>query len=165
MRSKEYLFIAIFLAVFIVIAISYLLPTKTTFAGSHTIYESKNSSYGPAEFCSKCHPEVVGNLSSSTAHNIAVTSCICHGYNPNANDLMRNINLTHNLTKNVYCTNCHTRYNESTGDIIIYGDGNPVNVTNQSGHYIFFNSSNATLMGEIYNRSWRYFNRSFGPLS
>lgn len=152
----------IFLAFIIIAAISYIFPSKTTFAGSHTMYKVENSStYGYAELCIECHEDIVKNITYSTAHNS--TACICHGYNPNATNLMRNINLTHNLTKNVYCTNCHSNYNE-TGDLYVYGEGTLVNVLNQSAHYIRFNKSNATLVEEVYNRSWRYFNRSFGPL-
>ncbi len=147
-----------------IVALIFNLPGKATLYGSHTLYKTRNSSaYGDAYFCEKCHPQIVGNVTGSIAHNS--TACICHGYYPNYTKLYGpygenynySINLQHNLTKNIYCTNCHTRYND-TGGIAI---GNDVDARNQSAHYIFLNSSNLT---EIYNRSWYYFNRSFGPL-
>ncbi len=148
----------------LMVAVAFNLPGKTTFAGSHTAYKTRNNSaYGEAYFCEKCHPSIVGNVTNSIAHNS--TYCICHGYYPNytkrfgpyGENYNYSINVKHNLTKNIYCTNCHTRYND-TGAIAI---GNDVDARNQSAHYIFLNSSNLT---EIYNRSWNYFNRSFGPL-
>lgn len=153
----------IVLAIFIVAVIYYIFPGQTLFVGAHTMYTTENSTdYGYAEFCVECHGAIVRNITSSPAHNSTV--CICHGYNPNTTDMMRNVNLTHNLTKNAYCTNCHTDYNE-TGHLYIYArDSLYINAINQSGHYIMFNKSNTTLMDELYNRSWRYFNRSFGPL-
>ncbi len=140
----------------ILLAIS-VYPGKTTFAGSHTMHKNTTSaSYGAAEFCNKCHPEIVANLSTSAAHNLSVTGCICHGYAPNLTDSLRHINLKHNLTKNIYCTNCHTDYN-STGGLPISGGGGTINVPNQSGHYIYFNESDATEMEKLYNRSRTYF--------
>jgi len=148
-----------------VVAMAFILPGKTSIAGSHTVYKIRNSTnYGDAYFCEKCHPTIVGNITGSIAHNS--TACICHGYYPNrtkidgpyGESLNITINVKHNLTKNIYCTNCHTRYND-TGDIPI---GNNVNAKNQSAHYIYLNSSN---LSEIYDRSWKYFNRSYGPIS
>lgn len=141
----------------IVLLVVSVYQGKTTFAGSHTMYKNSTStSYGAAEFCNECHPEIVGNLSTSVAHNLSVTTCICHGYMPNLTDPLRHINIKHNLTKNIYCTNCHTDYN-STGDVPIYGNGNVLNVPNQSGHYIYLNKSDATEMEKLYNRSRGYF--------
>jgi hypothetical protein len=156
----------------VVIAVMAIYPGKTTFAGSHTIHSIRNSTdYGDAQFCWKCHPSQVVNVTSSgnyTAHNS--TACICHGYLPNYTQLSgpfgyytpRTINLEHNLTMNIYCTNCHTNYNESetVGAIIIYSDG--TKTENQSAHYIYFNGSSSSSIEETYNRSWSYFNRSFG---
>lgn len=141
----------------IVLFVFSIYPGKTTFAGSHTLYENSTSaSYGAADFCDKCHPEIVANLSTSVAHNLTVTGCICHGYAPNLTNSLRHINLKHNLTKNIYCTNCHADYN-STGDLPAYGGGTVINVPNQSGHYIYFNKSDSTEMEKLYNRSRRYF--------
>lgn len=163
MRLKEFRwFLVVFLAFVAIVAIYHTFPGKTTFAGSHTMYKLENSSgYGSAELCRDCHGDIVENITYSKAHSS--TACICHGYNPNATNPMRDINLKHNLTKNVYCTNCHSNYNEA-GDLYVYGGGSLRNVANQSAHYIRFNKSNATMVDEIYNRSWRYFNKSFGPL-
>ena len=153
----------ILLAIVAVAAIYYIFPGETMFHGSHTMVEIENSSgYGYSEFCRECHDAIVVNISVSGAHNS--TNCICHGYNPNGTGGYYNVNLTHNITKNAYCTNCHTRYND-TGDISITdGTGSQYAVPNQSGHYIYYNTSNASSIEEIYNRSWKYFNRSFGPL-
>ncbi|MEE8167250.1 MAG: hypothetical protein V3T58_00055 [Candidatus Hydrothermarchaeales archaeon] len=151
----------------LLVALVFNLPGKATFAGSHTVYKTRDASgipeYGDAFFCEKCHPSIVGNVTGSIAHNS--TACICHGYYPNYTKLYGpygesgnySINLKHNLTKNIYCTNCHTNYND-TGDIPI---GSGVNARNQSAHYINLNSSN---LSDIYVRAWKYFNRSFGPL-
>jgi len=152
----------VLLALVIVVAVIYIFPTKTTFAGSHTVQRIENSSsYGYPEFCLQCHEDIVNNITYSTAHSTA--GCICHGYSPNLTASNRNIRLEHNLTKNVYCTNCHTGYN-MTGDLYVAGGGTEVNVQNQSAHYIFFNRSNSSSVDAVYNRSWRYFNKSFGPL-
>jgi hypothetical protein len=155
----------IIFAVFVAVAlIYYIYPGEAVFYGSHTMYETENSTaYGYAEFCLECHDTIVRDISGSGAHNN--TACICHGYNPNATSTMRNVNLAHNLTKNAYCTNCHTRYDENTGELnVTGGDGAVINVQNQSAHYIYYNASNASSIEEIYNRTWKYFNRSFGPL-
>jgi hypothetical protein len=149
--------IIIFILALIAVGVA-VYPGKTTFAGSHSMYKSKDYStppYGAADFCVKCHPAEVGNLSTSIAHPLSKTGCICHGYNPNLTASLYDVNLKHNLTKNIYCTNCHTRYN-NTGDIPIYGEGNLINVKNQSAHYIYFNKSNQSLVDEVYNRSKRY---------
>ena len=154
----------ILLAIIAVAAIYYIFPGETMFHGSHTMIEFENSTtYGSAEFCKECHDTIVTDIAVSSAHNS--TNCICHGYNPNGTSVMYNVNLTHNLTKNAYCTNCHTRYDFDTGELSITdGDGSALQVPNQSAHYIYYNTSNASSIEEIYNRSWKYFNRSFGPL-
>jgi hypothetical protein len=160
------------LALLAVIAVMAIYPGKTIFAGSHTMILNRTSpTYGDTQFCWKCHASQVVNVTSSgnyTAHNSTV--CICHGYLPNYTQLSgpygkhtpRTINLKHNLTMDIYCTNCHTEYNESdaVGAIVIYSDG--TKTENQSAHYIYFNGSDSTSIEKVYNRSWRYFNRSFG---
>jgi hypothetical protein len=165
MKTSIYTTVLLLLVVFL--ALVATLPTKTSLAGSHTMYKFRNGSgagYGDEYFCEKCHPSIAGNVSGSSAHNN--TACICHGYYPNYTKIAGpygeggdvSINLEHNLTKDIYCTNCHARYNDTTGGIDI---GNNQDGRNQSAHYIYLNRSNTT---EIYNRAWRYFNRSFGPL-
>jgi len=153
----------------LVLAIMVIYPGKSTFAGGHTIYGTKNSTgtnYGDTYFCQKCHRAAADTILSATsfkAHNS--TTCLCHGYYPNTTTLtgpysdfaLISINLKHNLTKNIYCTNCHTDYN-STGSIDL---GNGVDGRNQSGHYIFFNGSDSSSVEETYNRSRDYFNNNF----
>lgn len=146
--KKTLIISSIIIAVIIII---YILPTKTLFSGGHTMYRIENSTvYGYSELCRKCHWEEVENITFSSAHNS--TGCICHGYDPDVSSpyTAYEINIKHNLTKNIYCTNCHTRYNETGG--IDTGAG--VNAINQSAHYIYFNASNKT---ELYNRSREYF--------
>ncbi|MFQ6105841.1 MAG: hypothetical protein ACE5NL_02090, partial [Candidatus Hydrothermarchaeaceae archaeon] len=67
----------------------------------------------------------------------------------------------HNLTKNIYCTNCHTNYTqtgENAGKILTRNvSGQETWTENQSAHYIFFNRSDETLIDELYNRSKTYF--------
>ncbi len=158
---------------FLFFAVAYsILPSESRFAGSHSMYTVKNSTTtGDMDFCAKCHPDIAGNISNvSSPSNYKAhgewSGCICHGYYPNYTALAGpyggnvnvSINLKHNLTKNIYCTNCHVSYN-STGDLDI---GNSRSGLNQSGHYITINRSNTT---DIYERAYRYFNRSpFGPL-
>jgi hypothetical protein len=155
---------------FLVVAVVYsILPSQSKVSGSHSMYKIRTSpSTGDIDFCAKCHVDIAGNISSDHAFKAhgSFAACICHGYYPNYTALTGpdgmnynySINLKHNLTKNIYCTNCHTRYNQ-TGQIDI---GNNSNAINQSGHYIYLNDSDKT---EIYDRSLRYFNRSpFGPL-
>ena len=150
---------------FFLVAVAYsILPSQSKISGSHSVFKiSTSPSTGDIGFCAKCHPDIAGNISSSfiyKAHG-AISACICHGYYPNYTNLggvNTSINLKHNLTKNIYCTNCHTNYNEA-GQIDI---GNNSNAINQSGHYIYLNQSNKT---DVYGRAYRYFNRSpFGPL-
>jgi hypothetical protein len=156
---------SILLISFLVVAVGYsILPSLSKVAGSHSVYKTRSTvSTGDLYFCAKCHPDIAGNISSSPIYKAhgSISACICHGYYPNYTNLGGvniSINLKHNLTKNIYCTNCHTSYN-ATGQIDI---GNNPNAINQSGHYIFLNQSNTT---EVYQRAYRYFNQSiFGPL-
>jgi hypothetical protein len=155
---------------FILIALVYaILPSQAKIFGSHSVYKVRTTpAIGDIYFCEKCHPEIAGNISVNHTYKAhgSFSGCICHGYYPNytsitgPNGLNYNfsINLKHNLTKNIYCTNCHTNYN-TTGQIDI---GNNSNALNQSGHYINMDRTNKT---ELYERAYRYFNRSpFGPL-
>jgi hypothetical protein len=138
----------------IVISIIYVLPyVKTTFAGSHTMYNNTSGDYGSATFCYKCHPDIVRTINNSNiAHN--KTECICHGYYRNYTNATRNTNLVHNLTLNIYCTNCHSTYN-ATGELFISNGTDEINVINQSAHYI---TNNTHL---LYNHSKEYFKEYF----
>lgn len=126
-----------------------MITASGLFAGSHTLFENKTTA---SAFCTKCHPDKVATLSISTnAHkNIG---CACHGYNPNVTELY-NINAAHNLTKNIYCTDCHTNYNLTTGNITIHNG--EIIANKQSAHYLI-NSSNKN---ETYRRAGQFFNNS-----
>jgi hypothetical protein len=113
------------------------------FSGSHELFQNGTT---PQQFCSKCHSASVVNVSAG-AHNPA--NCICHGYNPNST-AQYNVNMAHNLTKNIYCTNCHSKYNETSGDIMI-DDG--ISGLNQSAHYIMDKDDL-----QLYNNSREFFN-------
>lgn len=136
-NEKRLLFILI-----LALAISAgIMLTSAFYPGSHSLFLYKNASTYPtsaAEFCVKCHPEKVNNVSFSVHRN---AGCSCHGYNPNVTQEY-NINLAHNLTKNIYCTNCHSNYSILTGDIAIHSG---VNVTNQSAHYIISSGNKAAV--------------------
>lgn len=110
----------------VVLAAAIILVSSLTayalLATSHTTYKTKDN------FCTKCHAGVATNVSAGI-HDPA--NCICHGYLTNGT---YNINRKHNLTKDIYCTNCHSDSNE-TGDI-------PIQVSpyisgrNQTAHYL-----------------------------
>ncbi len=126
-----------------------IITASGLFAGSHTLYENKTTA---SAFCTRCHPDKVAILSIATnAHRNA--GCACHGYNPNATELY-NINAAHNLTKNIYCTDCHTNYNITTGNITIHNG--EITANKQSAHYLI-NSSNRD---ETYRRAGQFFNNS-----
>ncbi len=128
---------------------SGILLTSAFYPGSHSLFLNRTALTQPtaaAEFCAKCHPEKVNNVSLSV-HRSA--GCICHGYNPNFTQAY-NINLAHNLTKNIYCTNCHSSYDITTGAIITH-DG--VSGLNQSAHYIL----NAGNKAGAYQRAKQFF--------
>lgn len=133
------------IAVLIIILLIYMLqPLLSTFAGSHTIERQKNSAdYGYIYICANCHEEEVF-LNNLSAHRIA--GCVCHGYAPNLT-AEYNINAAHNLTKNLYCTNCHTNYDINGSQEIYPG----VTTSNQSGHYI---KKNSTM---VYDHAQKYF--------
>jgi len=118
------------------------LTAYALFFGGHTLYTSKSGDYGSAEFCVKCHPDITATAMVSAHQN---AGCICHGYVPE-----KGINLAHNLTKQIYCTNCHSNY-DAEGDITIH-EG--ISGLNQSGHYI--TNDTATL----YNNSQQFFGGS-----
>lgn len=110
---------------------------------SHKIYKNETT---PQLFCSKCHLASVNYVNSGVHKPI---NCLCHGYNPNQT-AEYNVNVKHNLTRNIYCTNCHTKYNETTGDITIRPG---VSGKNQSAHYLIRNKTDPSL----YNNSRRFF--------
>lgn len=142
--------ILLLLAIFGVILASSMLTTYAVFSGSHTVYENKTTA---ANFCIKCHPTKVSSVSAGAHAN---AGCLCHGYNPNLNDAY-NINIAHNLTKQIYCTNCHSNYNTTTGNITIHEDGsNKISGLNQSAHYI----TNDTAI--LYEHAKQFFSNSSG---
>lgn len=141
--------ILLLFAIFGVILAASMFTTYAIFSGSHTVYENKTTA---ADFCTKCHPTKVSIVSVSAHKN---AGCICHGYAPNATELY-NINVAHNLTKNIYCTNCHSDY-DVNGNITIHQDGpNTISGINQSAHYI----TNNTLT--LINHSKQFFANSTG---
>jgi len=157
-KDELWSLVILILAIGIVYAI---LPGSSKFAGTHSMYRIRNSSIvGDLAFCQKCHGSEAGNIVSTAdyrAHN-ATTACICHGFYPNYTSFggeNTTINLKHNLTKNIYCTNCHSSYNTTTGNITI---GNSQSGLNQSAHYMYFNWSSKS---EIYNKSKQYLESNF----
>ena len=120
----------------LVVGFVAIINSQAIFLDSHTLYTNKTNA---SDMCIKCHPDQVSTTMAS-AHKFA--GCICHGYNPSANP-DQNINLAHNMTKQIYCTNCHSNY-DSGGEITIYSG---VSGINQSGHYITKNTT------ALYNNS------------
>lgn len=147
MKNKK---ILLLFAIFAIVIAGSMFTTYAIFSGSHTVYENKTT---PADFCIKCHPTKVSSVSAGAHAN---AGCICHGYAPSATELY-NINLAHNLTKNIYCTNCHSDY-DGAGNITIYHDADRGDISgiNQSAHYI----TNNTLI--LYNHSKQFFSNSSG---
>ena len=138
----------VIIAIGIIMAL-ILTSTYALFSGSHTLYENRTNA---TNFCSKCHPDKVDIINfQSNAHRN--TGCACHGYNPNATELY-NINAAHNLTKNIYCTDCHTNYSTTTGNITIHSG--QIVANNQSAHYLINSSERAA----IYQRAKGFFNDS-----
>ncbi len=106
--------------------------TSAFYPGSHSLFLNKSADQQPtaaAEFCVKCHEQRVASVNISVHRN---AGCICHGYNPNMTAQF-NINLAHNLTKDIYCTNCHSGYDVASGAIDIHSG---LSGLNQSAHYI-----------------------------
>ncbi|MFQ6056281.1 MAG: hypothetical protein ACE5J3_09920 [Methanosarcinales archaeon] len=141
--SKKQLIGIIGLLILLAIAVSFT-TTTALFSGSHATYLNKTDQ---TEFCQKCHPNKVSTIMVSAHKN---ASCLCHGYNPSATPEY-NINLAHNLTKQIYCTNCHSNY-DSEGNITIHT--NPyVSGLNQTAHYLTNNTS------ILYAHSKQFFNQ------
>ena len=138
----------IILGIAILIIIATSLPSVyALFVGSHTLYKDKL--FNATEFCGKCH---ISNVRNVTAGVHRPAGCICHGYNPNAT-ARYNVNVTHNLTKDIHCTNCHSDYNITTGNITIH-TAPMISGINQSAHYL-----NITKIG-AYTRARAFFNHS-----
>ena len=116
------------------------------FAGGHSTFVNQTE---PDDFCDRCHPMVTAAL---TGGEHGPANCICHGYNPNSSvpGTDFDINRKHDLTKRVYCTNCHSEYDDATGEIQIK-EG--VSGINQSAHYII----NGSKKGTLYNHSAQQF--------
>ncbi len=145
--------ILLLFAIFGILLAASMFTTYAIFSGSHTIYENKTTA---VDFCIKCHPTKVSTVNASAHAN---AGCICHGYNPNSTEIY-NINAAHNLTKQIYCTNCHSNYTISTGNIIIHTDaGLEISGINQSAHYIIAGSDNKT---PVYDRAKQFFANSSG---
>jgi hypothetical protein len=147
-RSTKEKLALVLIGILIIIS-SIVISSYALFAGNHNLYINKTNAH---DFCIKCHPDKVTimNLASNPHKN---SGCICHGYNPNVTQAY-NINVAHNLTKNIYCTNCHTSYNSTTGNIMIHGQ--TLAAPNQSAHYLI-NNSNKNL---IYQNAQGFFNNS-----
>ena len=137
MTSKRTIVVGIVIAIILIISIA-----NAMFSGSHELFKNKET---PQQLCSKCHSSSVVSVSAGV-HN--PVNCICHGYNPNSSSIY-NVNMTHNLTKKIYCTNCHTKYNETTGNVTIAPG---VNGNNQSAHYIM-----STADPQLSNNSQEFF--------
>lgn len=120
----------------LVVGLAAIMNSQAIFQDSHTLYTNKTNA---SDMCIKCHPDEVSTTMVS-AHKSA--GCICHGYNPSV-EPDKNINLAHNMTKQIYCTNCHSNY-DNDGNITIRSR---VSGLNQSGHYI---TKNTTI---LYNNS------------
>lgn len=138
MVSKRIIIAGILIILFIGIANAMLL-------GSHDLFKTEAT---PQQLCSKCHPVYAANVNAG-AHS--PVNCLCHGYNPNSS-AEYNVNMTHNLTKKIYCTNCHSKFNETSGDIIIYSG---ISGLNQSAHYIIDRTD-----PQLYNNSRGFFDDS-----
>jgi hypothetical protein len=129
----------------IIVGILIILISCTAnamFSGSHELFKIETT---PQQFCSKCHSASAANVSAG-AHN--PVNCLCHGYNPNSS-AEYNVNMTHNLTKKIYCTNCHSKYNETSGNIMVYDS---ISGLNQSAHYIIDKTD-----PQLYNNSRGFF--------
>ena len=135
MISKKIIMVVILIILIIGIA-------NAMHSGSHELFKTETT---PQEFCSKCHSASAANVSAGAHKPI---NCLCHGYNPNSSE-QYNVNMTHNLTKKIYCTNCHSKYNETSGDIIIYSG---ISGLNQSAHYIINRTD-----PQLYNNSRGFF--------
>lgn len=136
--------LALLILASIILLVYIIQPLRGTFAGSHTMEEKKNSTdYGNIYICANCHEEEVF-LNNLSAHRVA--GCVCHGYAPNLS-IEYNINAAHNLTKNLYCTNCHANYDINGMQEIYPG----ILTSNQSGHYI---KKNTTM---VYNHAQKFF--------
>jgi len=139
-RNTIITLLLIFLILFATPLIAYAI-----FAEGHSTYKIKASA---SDFCAKCHSNQT-NAVSAGEH--APANCICHGYNPNSTALY-NVNQTHDLRTEVYCSSCHSKYDNTTGNITIHADP-AISGLNQSGHYII----NTTSLGMLYNHSAQQF--------
>ncbi|MCZ7385587.1 MAG: hypothetical protein O8C63_12685 [Candidatus Methanoperedens sp.] len=148
--------ILLLFAIFGILLAASMFTTYAIFSGSHTVYKNTTPATA-ADFCFKCHPTKVSIVNTSAHAN---AGCICHGYNPNINETY-NLNAAHNLTKQIYCTNCHSNYTISTGKITIHNDVGlgEISGINQSAHYIIASSSNKT---PVYDRAKQFFANSSG---
>jgi hypothetical protein len=128
------------IVILVTVILASLLPVHALFSNNHKLFTNKTI---PSLFCSKCHPASSMNVSAGVHDPI---NCFCHGYDP----VVEGVNRKHNLTKKIYCTNCHTKYNETTGDITIKPG---VSGKNQSAHYLRNKTD-----PQLYNNSRGFFN-------
>lgn len=133
-----------FLVILIIIAATPLVA-YAIFSEGHSTYKTNAI---PSDFCNKCHSD---QTTAVNAGEHAPANCICHGYNPNSTALY-NVNQTHELQTAVYCTSCHSKYDNEIGSITIHTDPT-ISGLDQSGHYIMNTSS----MEMLYNHSAQQF--------
>lgn len=144
-QRKSNIIKTLLLAGIVLSVMLYVFGGAAMFTGGHTLYTNKTSAAnGTAEMCRKCHPVTVLEVINSSHRN---AGCICHGYSPNSTDPTRDINIAHNMTIQIYCTNCHSDY-DAAGNITIYSG---VSGLNQSAHYI----TNNTV--KLYNHSRMFY--------
>ena len=123
------------------------LITYAIFSEGHSTYKTETT---PTDFCKKCH---LNQTTTILISEHASANCICHGYNPNATAAY-NVNKTHDLQTQVYCTSCHSDYDNVTGNITTY-ENPTVSGLNQSGHYLMNTSS----LDKLYNHSAQQFDQ------
>ena len=160
MKFTKYEKIFLYILIIALIISTGVWLTSAFYPGSHSLYLSKTAQTQPtaaAEFCAKCHPEKAVKIGLSVHRN---AGCLCHGYNPSFTEEY-NVNLAHNLTKKIYCTNCHSNYSIATGDIIIHNDPvrGQISGIKQSAHYIINSTGNKA---PVYSRAKQFFANGTG---
>lgn len=139
-------FIPLVLIILVLITAPFI--ANAIFSEGHTTYKTRTTS---TDFCAKCHAIQTATVLASE-HGPA--GCNCHGYNPNpaASNPDYDINEIHDLRTEVYCTSCHSQYDNETGNITAHSDP-AVSGLNQSGHYIMNTSS----LDALYNHTAQQF--------
>lgn len=131
-RFRTQLGIIILIASIVAVMLVAIIDTQAFFVGDHALQtDTSNDPEGSIKLCSKCHDGIVNTVKVSAHPN---SGCLCHGYNPTITP-SENVNVAHNMTKQIYCTNCHSNYDNVTGEITL--STSPfISGLNQSGHYI-----------------------------